>query len=197
VRFSTLRVSFLLSIKKIKEMKRNAVLIALFCLVLQVADAQKALILKKYTVEYAVKNAGIKSTGRFDNVSAVVKFDENNPSASSISAIIQAASFNSGIAMRDKHLKAKDYFDVATFPNITLVSTQIQKSANGYVGTFNLTIKGTTKSVQLPFTVTNNGNDLDFKATELSIDRTTYGVGGSSLTLSNTVKITLNATFSR
>ena len=178
-------------------MKKNALLIGLFCLVLQVVRAQNALILKKYTVEYAVKNAGIKSTGRFDNVSAVVKFDENNVSASSISATIQVNSFNSGLAMRDKHLKAKDYFDVASFPNINLVSTQIQKSANGYVGTFNLTIKGTTKSVQLPFSVIKNGTDWDFKATELSIDRTAYGVGGSSLTLSNTVKITINATFSR
>ena len=178
-------------------MKKNALLIGLFCLVLQVADAQKALILKKYTAEYAVKNAGIKSTGRFDNVSANVKFDENNLAASSIVATIQAASFNSGIAMRDNHLKGKEYFDAANFPNITLVSTQIQKSGNGYIGTFNLTIKSTTKSVQLPFSVTNNGNDLDFKATELSIDRTAYGVGGSSFTLSNTVKITLNATFSR
>ncbi len=178
-------------------MKKNTLLIALFCLVLQVADAQKALILKKCTVEYAVKNAGIKSTGRFDNVSAVVKFDESNVSASSISATISTNSFNSGIAMRDKHLKGKEYFDAANFPNINLVSTQIQKNANGYVGTFNLTIKGTTKSVQLPFSVTNNGNDLDFKATELSIDRTVYSVGGSSFTLSNTVKITLNATFSR
>lgn len=178
-------------------MKKNSLLIALFCLVLQVVQAQKALTLKKYTVEYAVKNAGIKSTGRFDNVSTVVKFDENNVAASSISATIQVNSFNSGIVMRDKHLKAKDYFDAATFPNISLVSTQIQKNGNGYIGTFNLTIKGTTKTVQLPFSVTNNGNDVDFKATELSIDRTAYGVGGSSMTLSNTVKITLNATFSR
>ena len=178
-------------------MKKFSVFIALFCLFSQISNAQKTLTFKKASVEYAVKNAGIKSTGRFDNVSAVVKFDENNVSASSISATIQANSFNSGIAMRDKHLKAKDYFDAARFPNINLVSTQIQKSANGYVGTFNLTIKGTTKSVQLPFSVIKNGTDWEFKTTELSIDRTTYGVGGSSLTLSNTVKIAINATFSR
>ncbi len=171
-------------------------LIALFCLSFQLLNAQKALTLKTYFVEYTVKNAGIKSTGRFDNVSAIVKFDENNLAVSSISATIQANSFNSGIAMRDNHLKGKEYFDAASFPNIILVSTQIQKNGNGYVGTFNLTIKGTTKSVQLPFSVTKNGNILEFKATELAIDRTAYGVGGSSMTLSNTVKIAINATFS-
>jgi polyisoprenoid-binding protein YceI len=177
-------------------MKKIPVLIALFCLALQAADAQKEWTLKKYTVEYAVKNMGVKSVGRFDNVSAYVKFDENNLGASSISATIQTSSFNSGITMRDNHLKAKEYFDVASFPTITLVSTQIVKSGNGYLGTFNLTIKGTTKSVQIPFTVVKNGNELVLKATEWAIDRTAYGVGGSSFSLSNTVKLAMNATFS-
>jgi polyisoprenoid-binding protein YceI len=177
-------------------MKKSSIIISLLCLVFQVAIAQKPLTLKKYSVEYAVKNAGVKSTGRFDKASAVVKFDENNLAGSSISATIQTASFNSAITMRDNHLKAKDYFDAASFPTITLVSTQIVKSANGYTGTFNLTIKGTTKSVQMPFTVIRNGSDLEFKATELSIDRTAYGVGGSSFTLSNTVKLSISGTFS-
>jgi polyisoprenoid-binding protein YceI len=176
-------------------MKKITVLIVLFCAVWQTIHAQKVLTLTKYSVEYAVKNLGMKSTGRFDNVSAVVTFDENNLNGSSISAIIQVASFNSGVAMRDKHLKAKDYFDAVNFPTITLVSTRIVKSGNTYVGTFNLTIKGTTKSVQLSFTVEKNGANMVFKATELAIDRTAYGVGGSSLSLSNTVKITINATF--
>jgi polyisoprenoid-binding protein YceI len=176
-------------------MKKISFLIVLFCLALQVTNAQKVLTLTKYSVEYAVKNAGVKSTGRFDNASASVKFDENNLAASSISATIQVSSLNSSIAMRDNHLKAKDYFDANKFPTITLVSTQITKSGNGYVGTFNLTIKGTTKSVQMPFTVVKNGTNLEFKATELTIDRTAYGVGGSSFTLSNSVKLSLSGVF--
>jgi polyisoprenoid-binding protein YceI len=177
-------------------MKKLSVILALFYFALQTTHAQNTLTLKKYSVEYAVKNAGIKSTGRFDKASATVKFDENNLAASSISATIQVSSFNSSVTMRDNHLKAKDYFDAANFPTITLVSTQIVKNGNGYTGTFNLTIKGTTKSVQMPFTVVRNGNDLEFKATELSIDRTAYGVGSSSFTLSNTVKLSLSGTFS-
>jgi polyisoprenoid-binding protein YceI len=179
-----------------KKMKKIAIIFALLCFALQITHAQKALTLKNYAVEYAVKNAGVKSTGRFDKASATVKFDENNLGASSISATIQTASFNSAITMRDNHLKKKEYFDAASFPTITLVSTQIVKSGNGYIGTFNLTIKGTTKSVQMPFTVVKNGTDLEFKATELSIDRTAYGVGGSSFTLSNTVKLSISGTFS-
>jgi polyisoprenoid-binding protein YceI len=160
-----------------------------------VTHAQKALTLQKYFVEYTVKNAGIKSRGRFDNLTALVVFDENALDASKISATIQTNSFNSGMALRDNHLKDKDYFDVKNFPTLTLISTKIVKSGTGYLGSFNLTIKGVTKSVQLPFTVLKNGSIWDFKTTELSIDRTAFGVGKSSFTLSNTVNIAINATF--
>jgi polyisoprenoid-binding protein YceI len=169
--------------------------LAICLLAFQTIHAQKALKLQKYFVEYTVKNAGINSKGRFDNITANVIFDENMLDKSSISAIIQVNSFNSGIALRDKHLKDKDYFDAKTYPTITLVSTKITKSGNGYLGNFNLTIKGTTKSIQLPFFVSKNGSTWEFKTTELSIDRTAYGVGGSSFTLSNTVRISINATF--
>ncbi len=172
-------------------------LILLFSLTFSFLNAQKALTLKKYFVEYSVKNAGINSTGRFDNISANVVLDDSHLEKSYISATIQTTSFNSGVAMRDKHLKDKDYFDAAGYPTITLVSSKIIKKGIGYLGTFNLTIKGTTKTVQLPFYVTANGNDLEFKSSELSIDRTAYGVGGSSFTLSNTVKLNITATFSK
>ncbi len=173
------------------------VVVALLLINISTLTAQKSLVLQKYLVEYTVKNAGIKSKGRFDNVSAAVVFDENKLDASRISATIQVSSFNSGINMRDNHLKGDGYFDAKNFPNITLVSTKIIKSgaANGYVGTFDLTIKNTTKSVQLPFTVIKNGTNLEFKATELSIDRTAYGVGKSSFTLSNTVRVEISASF--
>ncbi len=172
-------------------------LILLFSLAFSVLNAQKALTLKKYFVQYTVKNAGINSTGRFDNISANVVLDDSQLDKSSIYATIQTASFNSSIALRDKHLKDKEYLDAVNYPTITLASTKITKKENGYLGTFNLTIKGITKSVQLPFYVTVKGNDLEFVSSDLSIDRTAYGVGGSSFTLSNTVKIKITATFSK
>jgi polyisoprenoid-binding protein YceI len=171
-------------------------LLAFLCVLsFQQINAQKPLILKKYFVEYTVKNAGFKTKGRFDNVGADVVFDENNLATSRISATIQTSSFNSGTSLLDKHLKDKDYFDVNTYPIIRLVSSKIVKNDKAYLGTFDLTIKGITKTIQLPFTVTKNGDFLDFKTTALSIDRTAYGVGKSSFTLSNTVNIAISATF--
>ena len=169
---------------------------ALFLTSMPSLFAQKALILQSAKVEYKIKNAGINTSGHFDKVTADVIFDANNLDKSKISATVQVSSLNSGIGMRDKHLKGNDYFDAEKYPVISLVATKITKSDSGYLGTFNLTIKAVTQSIQLPFTVTPNGNTLDFQTTEFSIDRQTYGVGKSSITLSNTVNISIKATFS-
>jgi polyisoprenoid-binding protein YceI len=158
--------------------------------------AQKALVLQSVKVEYKIKNAGINTTGHFGKVAADVLFDANNLEKSKISATVQVSSLNSGIGLRDKHLKGEAYFNAEKYPLIFLVATKITKTDSGYLGTFNLTIKAVTQSIQLPFTVSPNGNTLDFQTTEFSIDRTSYGVGKSSITLSNTVNISIKATFS-
>ncbi|WP_353480528.1 YceI family protein [Haliscomenobacter sp.] len=158
--------------------------------------AQKALVLQSAKVEYKIKNAGINTTGHFGKVAADIIFDANNLEKSKISATVQVGSLNSGIGLRDKHLKGEAYFNAEKYPAISLISTKITKTDSGYLGTFNLNIKAVTQFIQLPFTVTQNGNILDFQTNEFSIDRLTYGVGKSSITLSNTVNISIKATFS-
>jgi polyisoprenoid-binding protein YceI len=174
---------------------KTALLITYCLFILPTLHAQKALQLQKYSVEYKVKNAGFNTKGRFDKMTANVIFDESALEKSSILATIETNSFNSGMTMRDNHMKNKDYFDVQTYPTLKMVSTKITKNEKGYVGTFNLTIKSTTQTIQLPFTIVKKGNVLDFQSAELSIDRTAFGVGKSHFSLSNTVRLVINATF--
>jgi polyisoprenoid-binding protein YceI len=169
---------------------------ALFFISTPAVFAQKALVLQSAKVEYKIKNAGINTTGHFGKVAADVLFDANNLEKSKISATVQVGSLNSGIGLRDKHLKGEAYFNAEKYPVISLISTKITKTDSGYLGTFTLSIKAVTQTIQLPFTVTPNGNALDFQTTEFSIDRTSYGVGKSSITLSNAVNISIKATFS-
>ena len=44
---------------------------------------------------------------------------------SKVAGTIQAGSINTNDEKRDKHLRAKDFFDVATYPTITFESTEI------------------------------------------------------------------------
>ncbi len=53
---------------------------------------------------------------------------------------------------------------------------------NKYHGTFDLTIKGVTKQVEIPFTYTSKENEGTFSA-EFTVNRRDFGVGSKSLIL--------------
>ena len=61
-----------------------------------------------------------------------------------------AASVNTGVDMRDNHLKSGDFFDVATYPTITFVSTGIREVSPGkYKLTGKFTMHGVTKTITM------------------------------------------------
>ena len=71
-----------------------------------------------------------KVHGKFTEFTVTLKFDENDLPNSSVSAIIKAASIDTGVADRDKHLRSADFFDVAKFADITFASSRIERSGD-------------------------------------------------------------------
>ncbi|NTW02481.1 MAG: YceI family protein [Oscillochloris sp.] len=91
-----------------------------------------------------------KARGRFDRFSGTVNFDEQNPANSSVDVSIEADSIDTRNEQRDGHLKSADFLDVATFPNLTFVSKQIEvidETHGKIIG--DLTIRGVTREVAL------------------------------------------------
>lgn len=76
-----------------------------------------------------------------------------------------------GQSQLEKHLKSKDFFDVAKFPESKLV---INRSEGGVVYG-DLTIKGITKPVQFPVMIEEEGNMVKVKGV-LTVDRTMFDV---------------------
>ncbi len=142
------------------------------------------------TVVFHIKNAGITVDGKFSGIAASIKFDEDNLVNSSIFASVKAATINTGISKRDEHLKKADYLDVATYPKIEMSSTTLAKTSTGYIGQFDVTIKGITKNVSVPFTFENQGKTGTFKGS-LKLNRLDFSVGESSFILGDEVNITL------
>jgi polyisoprenoid-binding protein YceI len=93
-------------------------------------------------------------SGRFKDVEGSINFDDRNISKSSVNFKAKIDSVDTGVAGRDKHLKTADFFDAAKFPEMTFASTKVEKKGKAYMLTGDLTIKGVTKSVSFPFTVT-------------------------------------------
>jgi polyisoprenoid-binding protein YceI len=89
--------------------------------------------------------------GTFGGLKATILFDEANPEKSTITASIDAGSVNTGNGVMNAHAKEKEALYTAKFPVITFVSTAIKKTSSGYEATGNLTLKGITKEIKLPF----------------------------------------------
>uniref|UniRef100_C6E3V7 YceI family protein n=1 Tax=Geobacter sp. (strain M21) TaxID=443144 RepID=C6E3V7_GEOSM len=88
--------------------------------------------------------------GGFGKVSGVVTVDDKDISKSHVTASIDTASIDSGVAKRDAHLKSADFLDVEKYPTMTFTSTKIDKKADGKLRvTGNLTLRGVTRPVVL------------------------------------------------
>ena len=105
-------------------------------------------------IGFAVTHLGVSKTrGRFTDFSGEIKVDGVKPENSSVVVNIKTASVNTGNDARDNHLKGKDFFDSAAFPDMTFKSAKIKRGKNGsYIADGSLTIKGVTKPVTLTFT---------------------------------------------
>ena len=147
------------------------------------------------TVGFKIKMMGLAVNGTFKGFAGNLRFDPQNMANSTLTATVDAATLDTDNNLRNRHLREKEeFFDVAKYPKITMKSTKIEKTATGYVGYFDLTMKSTTKSVKLPFTFTQTGNKAVFAGT-VSINRRDWQVGGGTLGLSNDVimNLTVNA----
>lgn len=112
-------------------------------------------------VEFSTKHMGIMTVrGRFADVQAKLDFNEDDFTASTVEAIINAASIVTGDDRRDGHLKSPDFLDAEKFPTITFKSTGIEKGSHErYNLTGDLTIRGVTRPVKLEVVYSGQGKD--------------------------------------
>jgi polyisoprenoid-binding protein YceI len=87
-----------------------------------------------------------KVRGAFSDYSGEVTIAENLLD-SSVSAVVQMASVETGNGDRDNHLRNNDFFDVAQYPTMTLKSTGLEVDGDDVTLNADLTIKGVTKPV--------------------------------------------------
>ena len=138
-------------------------------------------------ITFKIKNFGSYVDCQFSDVSFDVSFNKNDLTNSYINTTIAVSSVDTNNKSRDKSLKKEKYFNVAKHPNIILKSTKIEMIAtNSYNLIGDLTIKGTTKSITIPITLSQEENKLNINA-DFEINRLDYKVGKSNIILSKKV----------
>lgn len=134
-------------------------------------------------VGFSARHAMVtKVRGAFNEFEGTLQLDGTDPSRSSAQVTIQVASIDTRNADRDGHLRTNDFFAADEFPTITFASTSArQVDAENYELTGDLTIKGVTRSVTIPFEFTGAvvdpwGNTRVGFEGGLTINRKDYGV---------------------
>ena len=141
------------------------------------------------SIDFVIKNLGINVDGYFNTFSIVTKFNERTLELEQISGSIDVSTIKTGIDSRDQHLLEEDYFNVATYKQITLTSTSVTKvSDTQYMVKAHLKIKGITKQLNLKVDVVKTNGSYKIAST-FQIDRKDFKVGGSSFVMGKTVKI--------
>lgn len=140
-------------------LKKTTVLILLFALIVvaQVGTPKPYPIDNNHsTVGFSVPILGGLSQvkGKFTDFTITLNNDEKDTTKSSVSVVIKATSVDTGIEGRDRHLRSADFFDVEKFPEITFQSQHIEKKGKEFIAHGPLTMRGVTKEIALPFTIT-------------------------------------------
>lgn len=138
-------------------------------------------------VTFSIKNAGIQVDGSFSEVRGRIAFDPEALDESQIRAEVATKGIDTGMGLRDSHLRKAEYFHVQQYPYMRFESTRIEQAGSDqYVAHGELTIKDVTRPVQIPFSF--DGKSF---VGRFSLNRRDYGVGDKSWILSDDVRIQL------
>ena len=100
---------------------------------------------------FAVRHLGISTVrGTFSKVSGEVKYSPSSPTQASVEVTIDAASIDTGVAMRDNDVRGAHFLEVAKYPTMTFKSKAVEAGGAGKLRvTGDLTLHGVTKEVVL------------------------------------------------
>jgi polyisoprenoid-binding protein YceI len=153
------------------------------------------------SLEFEVKKVGlIPIKGRVPGFSGTIEGGDEP----SIEGTVDATSITTFDETRDGHLQSPDFFDTARYPEVRFTSTGVSFEGGELRVHGDLTIKGTTKPVELTGTFLGSGPDMTGSERigvelEGKLDRTEFGLdwnaplpGGGFLLPS---EVTLRATF--
>jgi polyisoprenoid-binding protein YceI len=133
-----------------------------------------------FTPESKIEFTGSKVTGKHDGgfktFSGHFTVKDGKPVGNDHKVVIDMNSTWSDAEKLTEHLKNPDFFDVAQFPQTTFDVTELKAGDDGsYTVSGNFTLRGVTKNISFPATVTESSDAVAIKA-EFDIKRSDFGI---------------------
>src|SRR2546421_4097221 len=113
------------------------------------------------TVTFTIRHMMTKVRGEMQVKNGWIDADNDELSKARVEVVLDAATIDTGVEMRDNHLRSADgHFDVANYPTITFKSKRVEgKDRSNFKVTGDVTIHGVTKEVTLDASFNGEGKD--------------------------------------
>lgn len=138
--------------------------------------------------------------GGFGEFEAEMIFSADDLAGSGFDVTVDVTSIDTGSRQRDRELPKEEWFHFDEHPQATFRTSEIRGAGDGYEAVGELTIRGNSHEIVLPFTWETAGDRAEMDG-EVTIDRTRYGVGQGDWTdpdaVGHEVKVIVDLTLER
>lgn len=121
----------------------------------------------------------MNADGKFSRFAGDVTVDPADLTTAKVTVTVEAATLDTGITMRDRHLRSEDFFHVEKFPAITFESVRVEGAGRRLLVIGRLTLRGVTREVRVPVDVSVAGKRLEARG-QFDIKRTDHGLNYDS-----------------
>jgi polyisoprenoid-binding protein YceI len=158
-------------------MKQLAALAFAAALAAPAAQAQSNVIAARSFIRFALTQMGISVEGRFRKFDATIAFDPAKPEATKGEFTVELASIDLGTPESEAEARRKPWLDVQGFPQARFTAASVKAlGGNRFEARGPLTIKGTTRDIVAPFTVS-DANGVRVVDGQFTLKRLQYKVG--------------------
>lgn len=151
--------------------------------------------------ELPYANGVAVAAGRFNEIAGTFNLNSENPSNSTLSFTINAASIDTNNESRDRHLRSPDFFNAGRFSSITFTADRFESSGgNTFKVTGDLTMLGETKTITVDVTKVGegtgrSGEPVQGMSSVFTIQRSDFGMnyGIEAGSLGDDITVTVHA----
>ena len=129
-------------------------------------------------IQFSAKQEGESFTGKFGEFSGIIDFDPAAPEAGSVRITVPLKSVDAGSNDRNSTLPEKVWFSIKAHPMAVYSSSDISAEGDGFIAKGELTLKGVSVPLDLPFDLAVDGGTA-IMTSNVEMDRTRWNVGAA------------------
>ena len=149
--------------------------------------AQQKVIAAKSSIRFLTKQMNVPVEGQFRKFDATVQFDPAKPEAAQAKFEVELASIDLGNEEGETEAKRKLWLNVDGFPKAAFVAAAVKSLGPGrFEASGPLTIKGTTRNIVAPFTMTESAG-VRLVEGQFTLKRLQYRIGEAQWSDTDTV----------